>query len=32
VQLNLIKTGPLQSDTIIDQPVTSGNDNPGEPN
>ena len=31
-QARLIKTGPLQRDLTVDQPVTSGNDSPGEPN
>jgi hypothetical protein len=28
----LIDTGPLRTDTTIDEPVTSGNDDPGELN
>ena len=31
VQFSLVGTEPLQSDITIDQPVTSGNDMPGQP-
>jgi hypothetical protein len=31
VRFSLVGTEPLQSDITIDQPVTSGNDMPGQP-